>query len=653
MPELYKKGDFIGQKYEVYDVLGEGGFGIVYLVYSHQTKSVYALKTFRDDYLEDITTRERFKREAQVWVDLERYHNLVRVSFIDEISGRLYIAMEYIASDEPGMNTLEGYLRHRPPDLAQSLRWAIQFCHGMEYAYSKGIKAHRDIKPANIMIDQHKTVKITDFGLAGILAESSISEIESSSKESAPDSFMRTLAGTSIGTPEYMSPEQFENLSACDERSDIYSFGVVLYQMASKGKLPFIADNPTYRWAVLKHCHQETPVPILNSILFSILLRCLEKEPRKRYQSFKELRLSLESLLMQEADEVVILPEIKELDVWELEEKGVSLANIGKNLEAIACFDSVLEVNPTSAPAWCNKGLSLIELGKHEEAIACFDRSLEIDSKEAYPWVGKGNALGKLGKHQERIACYDRVLEIDPNDVFAWFNKGNALKSVGKHEEALVCFDRALEIDPRKTNAWVNKGNTLKGIGKHEEALVCYDRALEIDPRKANAWFNKGNALKSVGKHEEALICFDRVLAINPREANTWKKKGDILSDLCKYEEALVCFDRAIDIDPNNTDIWGLKAQALLLLDKPEEALDCYEKALATMISPTDAIAWCDTGNKLNGHGKYDDACFCFDKALEINPDFAEAWNCKGLALGKLGRYEDALACYDKASRIK
>ena len=85
---------------------------------------------------------------------------------------RLYIAMEYIAPNEEGLNSLEGYLQRRPPDLAQSLRWAIQVCHGMEYAYSKGVRAHRDLKPANIMISQDMTAKITDFGLAGEISES-------------------------------------------------------------------------------------------------------------------------------------------------------------------------------------------------------------------------------------------------------------------------------------------------------------------------------------------------------------------------------------------------------------------------------------------------------------------------------------------------
>ena len=511
---LFKKGDFIGQKYEVFDVLGEGGFGIVYLVYSHKTKSAYALKTFRDEYLEDIKTRERFRKEAQVWIDLDRHPYLVRAYFVDEISGRLYIAMEHIACDEPGMNTLDGFLRRRPPDLAQSFRWAIQFCYGMEYAYSKGVKAHRDIKPANIMIDQNKTVKIADFGLARVLVESFVSEQGNVAGKVGNDSSMLTAIGTSIGTPEYMPPEQFTDLSACDERSDIYSFGIVLYQMASGGKLPFYTDNPDLRWTALKHFHQEAPVPRLKSPFSPIIFRCLEKKPINRYFSFKELRRDLDSLLKKQMGEIVKLPELKELEAWELVNKGVALVYLGKPQEAIACYDRALEIYPGFAKVWFNKGNALGRLGKDQEAIACFDRALEINPRDAAVWYNKGIALGRLGKPQEEIACYDRALEINPGYVDAWNNKGISLGKLGKPQEEIACYDRALEINPGDADAWNNKGNALVGLGKPQEAIACYDKALEINPRDAMAWGGKGAEEDILNRTQEAIISYKHFLIV-------------------------------------------------------------------------------------------------------------------------------------------
>ena len=553
--EKFRKGDFIGQKYEVFGVLGEGACGIVYLVYSHETKSAYALKTFRDEYLEDVTTRERFKKEAQVWIDIERHPYLVRASFVDEISGRLYIAMEHIAPDDEGLNTLEGYLRRRPPDMAQTLRWAIQFCHGMEHAYSKGIKAHRDIKPANIMISTDKTVKISDFGLAGFIGISkAFSGIKINPQRNISGEAYQTMAGSAFGTPPYMPPEQFENAAGCDERSDIYSFGIVLYQMASGGKLPFYPDvsgsgedDVFQKWYML---HRQSPVPKLSTPLFPVIFRCLEKEPINRYFSFKELRRDFETLLKKQTGEVVKVPELKELEAWAWGNKGVSLDNLGKSAEAIACYGRVLEINPRDAKAWNNKGVALGGLGKYQEAIACYDRALEINPSYAKAWNNKGNALGRLSKHQEAIACYDKALEINPRDAAAWSNKGAALGSLGKYQDEIACYDKALEINPGDAVAWYNKGNALGRLSKHQEAIACYDRSLEINPGDAETWYNKGNTLVRLSKHQEAMACYDKTLELNPGFAKAWYIKGLVLEMLDKHQEAINAFNCFIKFAP-------------------------------------------------------------------------------------------------------
>jgi len=475
----YKKGDFIGQKYEVYEVLGMGGFGIVYLVYSHELGGVYALKTFKDEYLADREVRKRFQKEASVWVDLGSHPYLVHAHVVDEISGRLYILMEHIAPNEEGLNSLEGYLQRRPPDLVQSLRWGVQICHGMEYAYSKGVRAHRDLKPANVMITQDKTAKITDFGLAGVLSESP--GMRPSGLIAQQDRSGQTMLGTGLGTPPYMPPEQFDNAAGCDERSDIYSFGIVLYQMAARGRLPFPVPMGA-DWQVMRQLHRESPVPRLDSPLFPIIQRCLEKSSEKRYQTFKEVRRNLESLLQHQTGEVIIPPQLKELEAWEWTNKGASLKSLGRYEEAIRCLDKALELNPRQVNAWTNKGASLNSLGRYEEAIRCYDKALELDSRQVNAWINKGTSLGSLGRPEEAIRCYDQALELDPRDFKTWTNKGSSLGGLGRYEEAIRCLDKALELNPRYAGAWFNRALAEDVLGRWREAVRSYQQFLTIAP---------------------------------------------------------------------------------------------------------------------------------------------------------------------------
>jgi serine/threonine protein kinase len=260
----------------------------------------------------------------------------------------------------------------------------------MEYAYSKGLEVHCDIK--NIMITRDRMVKITDFGLAKLKGE----------------------AGGGGGTHPYMAPEQFEGKA--DKSSDIYGFGVTLYQMISRGKLPFIARGGI-EWYSL---HKSAKIPEVASPLFSIAERCMRrKEPH--FDSFSQLREELARMFLEETGEEMAPPREEELAAGELGNKGLSLSNLGMHKEAITCYDKVLEINPRDAKAWCNKG----------------------------------NALGKLGKAEEEISCYDKALEINPRYAEAWCNKGVVLVELGRAEEAVSCCDKALEIDPRYAEAMV------------------------------------------------------------------------------------------------------------------------------------------------------------------------------------------------------
>ena len=618
MSEKWKVGEKIEGRYEIH-YIKRGGMGIVFLCYDDEFKKPVAIKTFQDKYLMDKDSIDRFMWEAETWVRLEKHKNIVRANYVENISGRPYIFLEFVPGDKTYGSDLTGWIHYNGLDLNTTLNFAIQFCLGMEHAERKfnemgKVFVHRDIKPGNIMVTQDKVVKITDFGLVKVILESK--EDFEITKDATVAMNVRSLgfskAGSICGTPHYMSPEQCKGEYKIDIRSDIYAFGCVLYEMLT-GQPPFIC--PTFDDYIRSHLtvRPKPPKELSPDIpkqLNTLVMKCLEKEPSKRYQGFKSLGDELSEIYFQQSGERIKEETPQDLDARELNNKGASLENLGKYQEAIACYNRVLEINPRDAGAWSNKGNALNKLGKLQEAVDCYDRALEINPRYAVTWSNKGVALYNLGKIQEAVDCYDRALEINPRFEKAWNNKGNALGDLGKYQEAVDCYDRALEINPRLEEAWNNKGVALDDLGKYQEAVDCYDRALEINPRLEEAWSSKGTALAELGKPQDAIGCFDRALEINPRDAEAWYNKGASLVNLGKIQEAIVCYDRALEINTRYAEAWNNKGIALGKLGNLQEAIDC------------------------------------FDRALEINPRYAEAWNNKGIALGKLSKYQEAIDAY-------
>jgi serine/threonine-protein kinase len=262
------RGSLFADRYEVLGTVGKGGMGVVYRARDRQLDEVVALKVVRSEVLkEDPTLLDRFKQEIKLARRIT-HRNVLRTHDFGETAGTPYISMEYLEGV-----TLKDLLRSKGAlPLGVGLRIAKQVCQGLEAAHQQGV-VHRDIKPQNILIlPESGDLKIMDFGIARV------SEMEAGASG-------LTTAGTVMGTPDYIPPEQAQGNPA-DFRSDIYSLGVVLYEIFT-GRIPFSGD--TVMAVVLGHIQKPPPPPRslnarLPAELEAIILRCLEKQPARRYQ---------------------------------------------------------------------------------------------------------------------------------------------------------------------------------------------------------------------------------------------------------------------------------------------------------------------------------------------------------------------------------
>ena len=313
--------------------------------------------------------------------------------------------MEHIAADTKGRVSLADHLADpdRSLDLNQALEWGIQFCLGMEHAQSRGIKCHRDIKPGNILISQDGTLKISDFGLA-IAAQSvwrgSSKQGDSAATGGADAGFYFSLIQTDgkmrCGTPGYMPPEVYRCEEA-DIRSDIYSFGSVLWQMVVRNPTPPFAvpwrgDVESY----LKGTYEQQMrgrAPLVDEPLAAVINRCLHPKPQNRYSSFQELRGDLQPLYEQRAGRRFQIPSVGEKTATFWNNKAGSLAALGRHDEAIRFYDTALAIEPSAAQIWNNKGSALSAIGRSEEAIRCYDQALSIRPRFAMALDNKAREL--------------------------------------------------------------------------------------------------------------------------------------------------------------------------------------------------------------------------------------------------------------------
>ncbi len=634
--------DTIVGHYRIIEKIGAGGMGEVFLAEDTSLNRKVALKFLPVHLCRDANCRARFKREAQAVAKLS-HPNIITIFEVGEFQSRPFFAMEYVEGQSFRVLGKDGELPlNRVVDLA------IQVCEGLARAHASGI-VHRDVKSSNILIDLDGRVKIVDFGLALVRGDEHL-----------------TKTGSTLGTLGYSSPEQVRG-EQVDARSDLFSFGVVLYDLIA-GRSPFKRDNDA---AMLHAILSEQPEPLARykasvpADLQQLVTRCLAKDPSERYQSAQDLLADLrviERLLVSGPGGVILgeaplQPSIAVLPFANMsadpENEYFSDGLTEELLNVLAKNPELKVTGRTSSFAFKGKREDLRSIGQKLGVGTLLEGSVRKAGNRVRITAQLVNATDGFHVWSE---TYERVLD----DIFAV--QDNIAEAVATAMKVKLLFQSAKKrsVNPESyalvLRARQSAIQTTK-VGL-KVASDLYGQAIALDPDNASAWaglarvlvtqISMGHVDRGSGYHR-AKEAAQKAIELDNTLPDAHHALGGIYSALeQRLAEAGVEYRKAYELAPN--DCRCLSGLSLFegYLGHFEEALRLRRKALA--LDPMNPSIHFGEGRLLMWAGRLNEAREAICRALELSPDFTSAHlNLSWVALLQ-GDAEEALSLAQKES---
>ena len=689
LPFNLQPGSPFASRYRIESLLGEGGMGAVYKAHDSELGRTVALKLVRPELATSPQTMQRFKQELLLASKIS-HKNILRIHDLGDWNGVKFITMAFVeGSDLAGFMEKQGRL-----PFERAVKFTRQLCAALEAAHSEGV-VHRDLKPQNILIDQADHVYVSDFGLA---------------KSLEPEATMMTRTGQILGTPRYMSPEQVE-AKEVDHRSDLYSLGLIVYEMFT-GEIPFRGDSAMqlmYQRVTEPPRDPRIPCPELPDYLANIILKCLEKDPARRYRSAREILDDLEAehapavsapagtatisiqlprpsrrlglLLAALAVVVGLAFSIPFTRHWILRSPSSS-ATTGRPLHYMAVLP--LNVAGDAALQYVADGvvdaLSAKLSGLREVYVApgnaVNDAMSQKDPRKVAHTLGvtvlvsgtlqsSGDRIsitlamddvggnGRNLLHREFSGVRQDLLTLEDN-IFTGVAGALAIRQ--SSEERARTTMRPTQ-DFGAYDLYLQGRNVLRGKREAKnlaKALDLFEQARTRDPGFALAFAGSADAslmmynlTKESSWSQRALGAAQQAQRLNDSLPEAHFSLGSIYAATGKSSEAVVELQHALRLAPNSDQGLMRLGRAYELAGRKPEAIAAYTEA--TRVNPYSWANYNLLGAAYFRQGENGSAMTAFRHITELEPDMPTGWANMGAVYYRQGKWNECIAAFQKA----